>query len=797
MAIIPIKVLKDKNQEAFLPFTITDAVFIPDTNKTITDALEEQEERIDEAIESVPTKTSDLTNDSNFVSDANYVHTDNNYTDSEKSKLAGIAADAEANVLEKVKVNGTEQTITNKAVDITVPTKVSDIDNDLSFIDNTVNNLVNYYTKTEVDNKVSSVYKYQGSVNTYADLPSSGQVVGDVYNVVTADTTHGIPAGGNVAWNGTAWDYLGGDIDFSNYYTKAQVDTSLNGKVDKVTGKQLSTEDYTSAEKTKLANIEANAAVNLIESISVNNTTVSPVNKNVNIPIKTINNESLLGTGNIDTSSGGGTWGNIGGTLSNQTDLQDALDAKQDELVSNVNIRTVNGNSILGSGNISISGSSTNKLDFVYYENTRRPEKSSYLNSLIPYDLDGDGTIVTPGTDNEIYLVDLSVCTLTHGYVQFIVGEGSEEEEINLEANDILIPYHAVDGQYTVGDNVVLIRGTVLTKYTITGVNNNGIVTQITKTSSADIKHVHHITANGQNKLLFSSDINVNDIVITRDFILDGTIVSGFTFPIGTLFFFKYNASAGPSSLAAPGLIIMPTGEMYQVTELAALVITGTTIKPYVDLTSNQTIGGVKTFSSVPVCATQPTSNDELANKAYVDAQASGTVINGNVTAPTDTTKVTTSTEMFTGKYFIDDDGLKYPIYTMTWYVPKDSASNVSTSQHYAKFIPTNNFATGFSSPTGLKRLFVLQDYSCIRTTYWDYPFSRFDAGCSIPTDSTVSANTWKNIKGSAVGYYSGVQSNINNSALVDFSVGKGLYDGMVYARIVIEYTKIGEGVTP
>lgn len=339
MAIIPIKVLKDKNQVAFLPFTITDAVFLPDSDETVTDFLEEQVERIDEAIESVPTKTSDLTNDSGFIEDANYVHTDNNYTDNEKNKLSGITAGAEVNVLEKVKVNGTEQTITNKAVDIFVPTKVSDIINDLAFINNTVNNLVNYYTKTEVDNKISSVYKYKGSVNTYADLPSSGQVVGDVYNVVTADTTHGIPAGGNVAWNGTAWDYLGGDIDLSNYYTKTQVDTSLNGKVDKVTGKQLSTEDYTSAEKTKLSNIEANAEVNLIESISVNNTTVSPVNKNVNITVPTTL-ASLTDDATHRTVS--------------DTDI-DNWNAKQDELVSNVNIRTVNGNSLLGSGDIAIA----------------------------------------------------------------------------------------------------------------------------------------------------------------------------------------------------------------------------------------------------------------------------------------------------------------------------------------------------------------------------------------------------------------------------------------------------------
>lgn len=38
----------------------------------------------------IPTKTSQLTNDSNYVKDASYVHTDNNYTDSEQTKLAGL-----------------------------------------------------------------------------------------------------------------------------------------------------------------------------------------------------------------------------------------------------------------------------------------------------------------------------------------------------------------------------------------------------------------------------------------------------------------------------------------------------------------------------------------------------------------------------------------------------------------------------------------------------------------------------------------------------------------------------------
>lgn len=62
----------------------------------------------------------------------------------------------------------------------------------------------------------------------------------------------------------------------------------------------------------------------------------------------------------VDVVLGGGStvavWGSITGTLSDQTDLQTALNAKQDTLVSGTNIKTVNGNSLPGSGNIVISG---------------------------------------------------------------------------------------------------------------------------------------------------------------------------------------------------------------------------------------------------------------------------------------------------------------------------------------------------------------------------------------------------------------------------------------------------------
>lgn len=77
---------------------------------------------------------------------------------------------------------------------------------------------------------LATVYKYNGSVETYADLPTSKQQIGDVYNVKQADPDHNIEAGDNVAWDGTAWDILAGDTDLSGYaqLNSANTFTALN-----------------------------------------------------------------------------------------------------------------------------------------------------------------------------------------------------------------------------------------------------------------------------------------------------------------------------------------------------------------------------------------------------------------------------------------------------------------------------------------------------------------------------------------------------------------------------------------
>lgn len=80
------------------------------------------------------------------------------------------------------------------------------------------------------------------------------------------------------------WEQIGTtELDLSNYYTKDEVNAELAKKVDKAEGKQLSTEDYTTAEKTKLTGIAEGAQVNVIEGIKLNGTQLTPTEKIVDL----------------------------------------------------------------------------------------------------------------------------------------------------------------------------------------------------------------------------------------------------------------------------------------------------------------------------------------------------------------------------------------------------------------------------------------------------------------------------------------------------------------------------------
>lgn len=146
-------------------------------------------------------------------------------------------AGAQANVLEAVKVNGTAQAITEKAVDITVPTKASELTNDAKY--QTEEQVVAAITA-----KVSSTYKAGGSV-TFAELPElKEENLGLVVNVTEkftstadfvegADTEH--PAGTNVAVVKVGEDYkydaLAGFVDLSGYIKASEIEAITSSEV--------------------------------------------------------------------------------------------------------------------------------------------------------------------------------------------------------------------------------------------------------------------------------------------------------------------------------------------------------------------------------------------------------------------------------------------------------------------------------------------------------------------------------------------------------------------------------------
>ena len=112
----------------------------------------------------------------------------------------------------------------------------------------------NYYNKSQVDSKFTSVYIFKGSVDTIEGLPTEGNVIGDVWNVRKNDT--------NYAWTSEGWDALGGTAELASL--------TANGLMSK--------EDFA-----KLQGIEAGAQVNKIETIT-KRVLLNAVNKNVTIP---------------------------------------------------------------------------------------------------------------------------------------------------------------------------------------------------------------------------------------------------------------------------------------------------------------------------------------------------------------------------------------------------------------------------------------------------------------------------------------------------------------------------------
>lgn len=173
-----------------------------------------------------------------------------------KEKLDTIEEGAQENVIEVVQKNGTPLTITNKTVNVTVPTKTSDLENDSGFIDD----LSNYYTKTEVDQEIgteesariladnnlqsqidaitagSDVVDIVGTKADLDDYDTSGLSANDIIKVLTDETQD--DATTYYRWTGSVWQYIGAEGPF---YTKSEADSTFVPQTRTINSKALTT----------------------------------------------------------------------------------------------------------------------------------------------------------------------------------------------------------------------------------------------------------------------------------------------------------------------------------------------------------------------------------------------------------------------------------------------------------------------------------------------------------------------------------------------------------------------------
>ena len=189
------------------------------------------------------------------------------FTTGEKTKLAGIETGAQINKIEKIKVNDIEQEINNKIVNLNIP--------DVSqFITKSVDNLVNYYLKSEVYTKqevaalIAAISQFHYEI--YATLPASGE--NNVLYLIGPIGTGSDKYEEYVYANNT-WTKIGDtSIDLSGYATIGVLSAAL-------------------ANYTTTANLTT-----LLDNKQ--NTLVSGTN------IKTINGTNILGSGNIEIQPG-------------------------------------------------------------------------------------------------------------------------------------------------------------------------------------------------------------------------------------------------------------------------------------------------------------------------------------------------------------------------------------------------------------------------------------------------------------------------------------------------------------
>ena len=129
----------------------------------------------------------------------------------DKKKLNDIQANAQVNIVESIKRNGVEIEVTDKEVDIKVPTKLSELANDKSFI-----------TTTELTESLTQLNSV--SYSFVEELPVTGEE--NVVYIVPSDNTGESNVKVEYYWNKGEWEKFGefkSDVDLRNYWAKDEI----------------------------------------------------------------------------------------------------------------------------------------------------------------------------------------------------------------------------------------------------------------------------------------------------------------------------------------------------------------------------------------------------------------------------------------------------------------------------------------------------------------------------------------------------------------------------------------------
>ncbi len=193
----------------------------------------------------------------------------NNFTDEERTKLSGIENGAQVNVIEKVKVNGTEQTITDKSVDITVPTQLSELSDDATH-------------RLVTDTEKSTWNGKQDAINDLTTIRNNASSGATAYTDMLTGVT----------MNGSAVSKANKVADLGTVVTAVD----LNGSAQTITNGKLDLVVTTDHAKHKLiadngtATAETAKTITYVESLAGTNTatdgdlTVSSTRKTITIP---------------------------------------------------------------------------------------------------------------------------------------------------------------------------------------------------------------------------------------------------------------------------------------------------------------------------------------------------------------------------------------------------------------------------------------------------------------------------------------------------------------------------------